>query len=131
MLIPMVAKYGDACNFFGAPATVQHKIEVLIRACESVGRDPDEITKTWLGHVLISDNEQELQTAVDRLGRLYHLSPRATRGFALCGTEADVLEQVAAYRSVGVDGVIVTVLDPGDVDYVRRVGGTLRKGFDD
>ncbi|MFD7027464.1 TIGR03560 family F420-dependent LLM class oxidoreductase [Streptomyces sp. NPDC059917] len=131
VLIPTVAKFGDACNFFGAPATVRHKIEVLTRACESVGRDPDEITKTWLGHVLISDNEQELQIAVDRLARLYHLSPRATRGFALCGTEADVLEQLANYRSVGVDGVIVTVLDSGDVDYVRRVGETLRKGFDD
>jgi F420-dependent oxidoreductase-like protein len=131
VLIPMVAALGDACNFFGAPATVRHKIDVLERACESVGRDPGEITKTWLGHVLIADSEQELQAAVDRLGRLYHLSARATRGFALCGSEDDVLQQLAGYRAAGVDGVIVTVLDPGDVGYVQRVGATLRRGFHD
>jgi F420-dependent oxidoreductase-like protein len=130
ILIPMVAELGDACNFFGAPATVRHKIDVLDRACARVGRDPSEITKTWLGHVLIADDEQELQTALDRLARLYRLSPRATRGFALCGTESEVREQLADYRAAGVDGVIVTVLDPGDVTYVRRAGETLRRGFD-
>jgi F420-dependent oxidoreductase-like protein len=131
VLIPMVAEYGDACNFFGAPATVRHKIDLLERACESIGRDPREITKTWLGHVLIADNEQNLQTDVDRLRRLYHLSARAARGFALCGTEAEVLRRLAEYRAVGVDGLIVTILDPGDVAYVRRVGETLRRGFHD
>ena len=131
VLIPIIAKFGDACNFFGAPATVRHKIGVLERACAAVGRDPGEITKTWLGHVLIADNETELQIAVDRLGRLYQLSARATRGFALCGTDTDVVEQLAAYRSAGVDGVIVTVLEPGDAAYIRRVGETLRQAFDD
>lgn len=130
VLIPMVAELGDACNFFGAPATVRHKIGVLERACEALGRDPAEITKTWLGHVIIADDESELQSAVDRLARLYHLSPRATRGFALCGTEADVLRQLADYRSAGVDGIIITVLDPSDVDYVCRTGETLQRGFD-
>jgi F420-dependent oxidoreductase-like protein len=129
VLIPMVAELGDACNFFGAPATVRHKIGVLERACAARGRDPGEITKTWLGHVLITDTEQELQFALDRLQRLYHLSAQAVRGFALCGTEAEVLDQLAEYRKAGVDGVIVTVLDPGDVGYVRRVGETLSRGF--
>ncbi|OLE27404.1 MAG: hypothetical protein AUG49_05310 [Catenulispora sp. 13_1_20CM_3_70_7] len=131
VLIPMVAELADACNFFGAPATVRHKIDVLVRACERIERDPAEITKTWLGHVLLADGEQELQTALDRLGRLYHLTPRAVQGFALCGTEADILRQLADYRAAGVDGVIVTVLDPGDVAYVRRVGETMRRGFHD
>jgi len=81
--------------------------------------------------VLLADGEQELQTALDRLGRLYHLTPRAVQGFALCGTEADILRQLADYRAAGVDGVIVTVLDPGDVAYVRRVGETMRRGFHD
>jgi F420-dependent oxidoreductase-like protein len=129
--IPMIAELADACNFFGAPATVRHKITVLERTCKAIGRDPEEISKTWLGHVVMAEDERELHSKLDRLARLYHLSPRATRGFALCGTEADVLRQLADYRAAGVDGVIVTVLDPGDVDYVRRVGAVLRGGFDD
>ncbi|MEO6702847.1 MAG: TIGR03560 family F420-dependent LLM class oxidoreductase [Jatrophihabitantaceae bacterium] len=131
VLIPLVAELGDACNFFGAPATVRHKIDVLERACARFDRDPASITKTWLGHVVMDDDQSRLAAAIDRLGRRYHLSPRAARGFALCGTEDEVLDQLRAYRAVGVDGVIVTVLDPGDVDYVSRVGKVLRRGFDD
>jgi F420-dependent oxidoreductase-like protein len=44
----LVAQYGDACNLFGDPDTVRHKIEVLERHCADVGRDPAEITKTIL-----------------------------------------------------------------------------------
>lgn len=130
VLIPLVAKLGDACNFFGAPATVRHKIDVLERACDSVGRDPAEITKTWLGHAIVVDTEREVQTALERLGWLLDLPPRAAHGFALCGTEADVLQQLTAYRRVGVDGVIVTMLYPGDIEHVSRVGRTLRQGLD-
>ena len=44
----LVARYGDACNLFGGPADVRHKLDVLERHCADVGRDPAEITKTVL-----------------------------------------------------------------------------------
>jgi F420-dependent oxidoreductase-like protein len=44
----LVAQYGDACNVFGDPATVRHKLDVLEGHCADVGRDPAEITKTVL-----------------------------------------------------------------------------------
>ena len=44
----LVAQYGDACNLFGDPDTVRHKLDVLERHCADVGRDPAEITKTVL-----------------------------------------------------------------------------------
>ncbi|MDX6299338.1 MAG: hypothetical protein QOF53_552 [Nocardioidaceae bacterium] len=46
----LVARYADACNLFGRdPETVKHKLEVLDRHCEDVGRDPAEISRTMLG----------------------------------------------------------------------------------
>jgi alkanesulfonate monooxygenase SsuD/methylene tetrahydromethanopterin reductase-like flavin-dependent oxidoreductase (luciferase family) len=43
----LVAKYGDACNLFGAERdVVAHKLEVLKGHCETEGRDYDEIEKT-------------------------------------------------------------------------------------
>lgn len=42
----LVARYGDACNFFVGPAEVAHKLEVLHRHCEEAGRDPAEIEVT-------------------------------------------------------------------------------------
>ncbi|MGH9010438.1 MAG: LLM class F420-dependent oxidoreductase [Acidimicrobiia bacterium] len=44
----LVAQYGDACNLFGGPDEVRHKLDVLERHCADVGRDPAEITKTVL-----------------------------------------------------------------------------------
>jgi F420-dependent oxidoreductase-like protein len=46
--LKLVARYGDACNLFGDPDAVRHKLDVLERHCADVGRDPAEITKTVL-----------------------------------------------------------------------------------
>lgn len=46
----LVAEYADACNLFATSTEeVAHKIEVLGRHCEAVGRDPGEVTKTIIG----------------------------------------------------------------------------------
>ncbi len=42
----LVAKYADACNFFGGPDEIAHKVDVLRRHCDTVGRDPNEIEVT-------------------------------------------------------------------------------------
>jgi F420-dependent oxidoreductase-like protein len=44
----LVAQYADACNFFGGPEDVAHKLDVLRRHCDTVGRDPNEIEVTVL-----------------------------------------------------------------------------------
>jgi F420-dependent oxidoreductase-like protein len=41
----LVAKYADACNLF-ATADVAHKLDVLKRHCDDVGRNYDDITKS-------------------------------------------------------------------------------------
>src|SRR5579885_719936 len=44
----LVAQYADACNLFGGPDEVAHKLDVLRRHCDAVGRDPNEIEVTVL-----------------------------------------------------------------------------------
>src|SRR5438105_5045080 len=39
----LVAQYADACNLIAAPDELAHKIDVLRRHCDDVGRDPSEI----------------------------------------------------------------------------------------
>lgn len=47
----LVAQYADACNLFATgPDEVKHKLDVLARHCDDVGRDPAEIQKTILGN---------------------------------------------------------------------------------
>jgi F420-dependent oxidoreductase-like protein len=46
----LVAQYADACNLFGSTAEeVRHKLDVLRRHCDDVGRDFDSIRKTVMG----------------------------------------------------------------------------------
>jgi F420-dependent oxidoreductase-like protein len=45
----MVAQYADACNLIAAgPEEVKHKLDVLRRHCDDLGRDYDAIEKTML-----------------------------------------------------------------------------------
>ena len=48
----LVAQYADACNVNGDVTEVAHKIDVLRRHCEAVGRDPNEIEVTTLFRTL-------------------------------------------------------------------------------
>lgn len=41
-----MAQYADACNFFGGREEIVHKLDVLRRHCDEVGRDPNEIEVT-------------------------------------------------------------------------------------
>lgn len=43
----LVAQYADACNLFASPE-VAHKLDVLRRHCDDVGRDYDDVEKTTL-----------------------------------------------------------------------------------
>jgi F420-dependent oxidoreductase-like protein len=47
--LPLVARYGDACNLFDIPdggRTIRHKLDVLDRACEALGRPPGDVERT-------------------------------------------------------------------------------------
>src|SRR5262245_25665162 len=44
--LKLVAKWGDACNIGRQPEPIKHKLEVLKRHCDDIGRDYDEIIKS-------------------------------------------------------------------------------------
>jgi F420-dependent oxidoreductase-like protein len=77
----LVAQYADACNLFAEePETVAHKLDVLRRHCDAVGRDEATIRKTIL--------------AID--------DPLTGRG----DTDGFV-EDMQAYAAMGVDEVVI------------------------
>lgn len=68
--LPLVARYADACNLFDTP-DLPHKLDVLRRSCDLVGRDYDAIEKTVVSHMDPGDHGER---ADDILRRLEHLS---------------------------------------------------------
>ena len=63
----LVAQYGDACNLFaraGKEALI-HKLEVLRKHCEDLGRDFAEIEKTILGTIHLAPDEMDPRIVVE------------------------------------------------------------------
>ncbi|MGD9704096.1 MAG: LLM class F420-dependent oxidoreductase [Acidimicrobiia bacterium] len=63
----LVAQYGDACNLFAASATdVAHKLDVLRRHCDDVGRDYETI-RTSILHVTGALSSRGVDAFVDEM----------------------------------------------------------------
>jgi F420-dependent oxidoreductase-like protein len=95
----LVARHADACNLFGDPATVRHKLEVLHRHCDSEERDPRTITVTHLGDARVIDDG----------------APREGPG------AATVEEHVGRYRELAEAGVQTAIVALGDADGAASV----------
>lgn len=65
----LVAQYADACNI-GAGPQAAHKLEVLRRHCEEVGRDSDEVERTAMTSVRPTTTRDELLWELDGLREL-------------------------------------------------------------
>ena len=127
--LALVAKYADACNVFGDVATVRHKLGVLARHCESVGRDPAGITKTRLGGLVVAATDAEAERKGRAMREARGMSEDFYRSYVVAGGPDTVCEQVARYLGAGLDGMIFNVDDAGDPDIVRLAGETLTKAF--
>jgi alkanesulfonate monooxygenase SsuD/methylene tetrahydromethanopterin reductase-like flavin-dependent oxidoreductase (luciferase family) len=98
--LKLVAKYGDMNNVGGTVDQLRHKEEVLLRHCETVGRDPSEIERTTgIGTVFIRDNRAEAQ----RLFREAFERNRVARHWTdqPVGTVEDVVEQLGPKVALG------------------------------
>jgi alkanesulfonate monooxygenase SsuD/methylene tetrahydromethanopterin reductase-like flavin-dependent oxidoreductase (luciferase family) len=89
----LVAQYADACNFFGGPEDVAHKIDVLRRHCDTLKRDIREIEVT----VLLRAGED--------------------------WTVDDVLRSGEAYAAVGVSTITATAVGADPVEKLHKLFG--------
>jgi F420-dependent oxidoreductase-like protein len=89
----LVARYADACNLFdqGDLAPIEHKLAVLRRHCDEVGRDYDEIAKTVAGFL----PEGGPAPVAEHFARLADLGIDLVI-VELPGTDASAVEPVAA-----------------------------------
>src|SRR4029079_625024 len=60
----LVARYADACNLRGDPASVRHKADVLAAHCAEVGRDPSTVRVTHLSTALVGRDQEDVERLV-------------------------------------------------------------------
>jgi F420-dependent oxidoreductase-like protein len=88
----LVARYADACNLFGHPDTVRHKVAVLMEHCAAEERDPATIEITHLATARVISSSES----------------RDGRG------AATVEEHIGRYRELAEAGVQTAIVGLGD-----------------
>ncbi len=117
LTLRVVARLADASNFGGKPHEFTHKCEVLQQHCTEVGRDYDEIQKTWSPEVFIREDEQEIIDGGTRsfFGEAFD----SWRAGNLVGTPEQVAEKVQAYVDLGCTGFYPWCSDYPETESMR------------
>ncbi|HVT42331.1 MAG TPA: LLM class F420-dependent oxidoreductase, partial [Acidimicrobiales bacterium] len=103
--LQLVARYADMANFFGDPATIAHKVDVLRGHCEAVGRDPSEVTVSRLSTLVLTADAAETAATKDFLRQATGEEPTTSN----VGTAAELAGQVEELIEAGVEYFIFNV----------------------
>ncbi len=75
----LVAQYAQACNLFATPE-LEHKLDVLRRHCEDVGRDYDDIEKTVMAPLDPGAQGEKVDDLLQELERFHKLGVSEVHG---------------------------------------------------
>ena len=139
-----LAMHGDIMNVDGWSGRgmsfelYQHKVCVLERHCEAVGRDPAEIKHTLLVPLKVTDDKAEAERFSERLG--YRSMDRNHGNFGgtlveprLSGSVAGplnyVIDRIGQFVDAGVDEIMFGAIPTGDVEAFQRVEEDIVAAF--
>ncbi len=101
----VAAQYADWWNLSDANLPrFKDRLAVLNRHCESIGRDPAEIRRTWFGRFVVGRTEAEVQRLANSRNKPY------TTENAFLGTPGQIVEQLLPFVELGVDYFMIDIL---------------------
>ena len=117
--LPLAARFADGWNAaYVPPAEFARLGGVLDAACEQAGRDPGSIRRTINVQFVVGADQAEAERALEETATFWGpMWPRVQHG-ALIGTPDQVIEQVAAYRDAGADGLNIALRAPWSSDAI-------------
>ena len=95
--LKITAQYADEWNVWGDVDILRHKMRILDQHCESVGRDPQDIERSAVALLFLSDNEKYLK----RIREADIASP------TIIGNVNEVIDIVANLKEIGVKELII------------------------
>jgi alkanesulfonate monooxygenase SsuD/methylene tetrahydromethanopterin reductase-like flavin-dependent oxidoreductase (luciferase family) len=117
-----VARHADMWNGMGTVETMRHKIEVLRRHCDDVGRDPAEIEFTLGCKPIIRSSEAEARKLFEAQ-MAHNRTPLANvendQTFWI-GTPERLAETMRGYRDIGFNTFIGEIAAPFDDETIER-----------
>jgi len=123
LTLKVVASHADWWNLGCTVEEYRHKLKVLKRHCEKVGRSYEAIKKTWLGAIAIGETEDEAL-------RIAKNSPFMASETTIIGTPEQVSQKLLEFVDLGVEYFIFRFLDfpnmKGIELFTEKVGEGLR-----
>jgi len=111
----LAARYATEFNIpFPDPGTVPGLFENVRRACEDVGRDPDDLVYSAAFVAATGADEASFVRRAAAIGR----EPAELRVNGLAGTASEVVDKLGAFREQGGERVYLQILDLHDLDHL-------------
>ena len=87
------------------------------------------ITRTKLGTLAIAETHEAAEALLESWPARKGLDPERLRGTLILGTPDDVAGQVAAFVAAGLEGLVVNMPNPHDLDAVALAGEALGRAL--
>lgn len=131
----MVARFADEWNATASSLEdYRHKVEVLDKHCDAVGRDRARIAQSIMAGHIIGTTQAELR---DRAKRIQNVVP-SLQGLAvddllqmvrdrgwLVGTPEEIIEAIRARAALGVSRIMIQTLDQEDMSALELFGSAV------
>jgi F420-dependent oxidoreductase-like protein len=101
----LVARHADACNLFGDPDNVRHKLAVLREHCAAEGRDPATIEVTHLAPARVVGSDRDRSgpgagTLQEQVGRYRELAEAGVQTAIVALSDAEAAASVRRFAEV-------------------------------
>lgn len=126
-MLRVTAKHADEWNTYvevGGGRSIEFKVSKFEEYLAAEGRSQNDVVKSWLGHVLVREDEDELEAYCDRIFPLlwgesaenediYLKDAQDARKTAkfLIGTPEEVAEQISEFQELGFEKLQLLFLD--------------------
>jgi F420-dependent oxidoreductase-like protein len=116
----VVAEHADGWNAFPMPVPqLQHKLDVLRRHCDAVGREYDAIRKQLVCTAIIRSDPAQVEQELARFTVERQIPPGQARHMAIAGTPEQVATELMPYVGIGFDMFLLMERVPLDHESLR------------
>ena len=125
----IVAKHATMWNSFGSPEVFRGKIGVLRQHCQRIGRDVEEIEKSVLISLVLSDDRTAVERVLQGSAARMNMPLEEMRARSLAGTRREIISQIEAFVEAGVTHFILMLAAPYDRAALRRFAEEIMPHF--
>ncbi|CAN5640946.1 hypothetical protein BH24CHL9_BH24CHL9_14030 [soil metagenome] len=129
----VVARHADMWNGFGTPETLERKIGILGEHCRAEGRDIGAIELTVGANIVIRADRQAAEAVYAAQLAANGATPETNVTSVhqqWLGSVDETVARIRRYIDVGVQGLIVEMPEPYDLETVRSLARDVRPQLD-